>query len=130
MRRLPLYATDSMIFEALKDFIGLLVEKKYSEAYDFLFHPPVYDWFSHSERIKSAIDDYLHDNHKMTPIDEAAGICREECEYGTAREDGNGEGTAWFALPVDGEWSDLMATFQIQIVEEALVLSLDDIHVP
>lgn len=130
MRRLPLYATDTIIIEAIKEFIGLLAEEQYGGACDFLFHPPTYDWFSSPEQIKSALYEYLHDRHRITPIEEATGICREECEYGTCREDGNVEGTAWFALPVDGIWSDLMATFQVQIIEKALVLSLESIHVP
>ncbi len=35
----------------------------------------------------------------------------------------------WFDLPVNGEWSDLTATFQILRHGDALVLQLEDIHV-
>ncbi|KMW57419.1 hypothetical protein AIOL_002383 [Candidatus Rhodobacter oscarellae] len=34
-----------------------------------------------------------------------------------------------FDLPLDGEWSDLTATFEVMQVKEQFVLVLQDIHV-
>ena len=34
-----------------------------------------------------------------------------------------------FDLPLNGEWSDVTATFNIREVEDAWVLCLEDIHV-
>ena len=38
-------------------------------------------------------------------------------------------GSIRFDLPLDGEWSDLTATFDIVEEEGGLVLRLDDVHV-
>jgi hypothetical protein len=38
-------------------------------------------------------------------------------------------GEVWFDLPLDGSWSDLTATFDLQERGGALVLVLQEIHV-
>ena len=38
-------------------------------------------------------------------------------------------GQVWFDLPLDGEWSDLTATFEIQRAVGGVQLVLNDIHV-
>ena len=127
MKQLPLDATNEMIITIVKEFVGLLVEERYHEAYHFLFHPSTYDGFSSPERIEPAIREYLHEDERLTPIEQATG---EYSQYGACRENGDVEGTAWFALPINGEWTDLMVTFEVLMVEDLLVFSLEDIHVP
>jgi hypothetical protein len=38
-------------------------------------------------------------------------------------------GNVWFDLPLNGEWSDLTATFDLKKLGGNLVLVLDDLHV-
>ncbi|MFT4182942.1 MAG: hypothetical protein QM636_13610 [Rhizobium sp.] len=47
----------------------------------------------------------------------------------SASLDGAEDISVWFDLPLDGYWSDLTATFDLKREGDALLLSLDDIHV-
>ena len=70
-----------------------------------------------------------HD-HRVTSTALAAGgrTPTHEVERYEARA-GDRVGHVWFDLPLDGEWSDLTATFDIERRAGRLVLVLDDVHV-
>ncbi|MEO6458636.1 MAG: hypothetical protein ABIO92_10270, partial [Chloroflexia bacterium] len=38
-------------------------------------------------------------------------------------------GDVWYDLPLNGEWSDLTATFRLYQIEDGLVMALEDVHV-
>src|SRR5262249_51684949 len=38
-------------------------------------------------------------------------------------------GEVWFDLPLNGQWSDLTATFRIERRSDGIALTLDDVHV-
>lgn len=38
MKRLPLEASDQEILDAVREWAGLLIEERYSDAYEFLYH--------------------------------------------------------------------------------------------
>ncbi len=62
----------------------------------------------------------------MTPLEVAVGgpVPRHEVD-----RDGADRGFIWFDLPLNGEWSDLTATFWFMPSDDGTVIALDDLHV-
>ena len=38
MKTLPLEASDQEILDAVREWVGLLIEERYTDAYEFLYH--------------------------------------------------------------------------------------------
>lgn len=141
MKLLPLNANDHEILDIAKEWVAALAKEDYQTAFDLTGHDPYYRWTP--ALIKSVINGYglpepRRDGKvfRITPIEEAKGEITplHKVEYFEDPEDieETGEtaiGEVWFDLPLNGEWSDLTATFQIRRNKQNILLVLNDIHV-
>lgn len=134
-------STDAEILDAVRAFVELLAEEKYSDAYEQFL--PASDRELTPEVIKALIEGYgyaepVEDNDEpplrvtsLSQMKESEPKDRQQIEwfgFHTAR-DPRILGAAYYDLPINGEWSDLTAIFDIIKVEGGIALSLDDIHV-
>lgn len=131
MKRLPLNADDATILAAVRDWIALLVDGRYQDAYDYLAHAEGEDWTP--QLIETVIRNYgsvepLGDGetYRVTPPETATGGPAPRHE--ATRFDGV-RGYVWFDLALNGKWSDLTATLSFDRDSDTLVLTLDNIHV-
>lgn len=140
MTELPLDATDEQILNLVHQWVDLLAQERYDDAYALTAHDSYYEWTP--GLMEAVITGYGLPEpasngqiYRVTPEGTAAGgpIPRHEVD----RYDGGliaqtGEyrvGNVWFDLPLNGEWSDLTATFALNVRNDRLVLVLKDIHV-
>jgi hypothetical protein len=137
MIRLPRNASDEQILDVIRAWVELLAQERYEEAFQMLLYHPAEHWSP--ELIKTIITNYgfiepredgatfkvtsLKDNPEGQPFHGVEW-------YG---DDPNGPteylGMAAFILPLNGEWSDVTAMFDIVEEDGELGLELDDIHV-
>ena len=136
----PLNATDEQLLMAVDHWIGLLAEERYEEAFKLLYlNSPLDDGWS-PDLIRALVQNYgisepCRDGkvHRVTPIAQTSGGRPNPCRMVFRYDDDNGakglEGYIHFDLPLDGEWSDVTASFDIWRIEDKLVLHLEDMHV-
>jgi len=133
--RLPREATDEEILALVGQWVELLAQGNYGAAYDVTAHEPYYQWTP--ELMRQTIEGYgFAEPHpagpfRITSFASAKGgpKPRHRVErFETAQEDGR-IGYVLFDLPLNGQWSDLTATFGVYRYEDRVVLSLNEIHV-
>jgi hypothetical protein len=133
--RLSVSATDQEILTAARDWADALAAQDYERAYGMTAHDSHYAWSA--SLIRDVIEGYgLPERHpagpfRVTPLEDAKGGPRPRHEvkrYDQAAPDG-AVAEVWFDLPLNGEWSDLTATFAVCQVGDDLVLCLNEIHV-
>ena len=137
MIRLPRNATDEQILDVVRQWVELLAQEKYEEAFRMLRYRPTELWSP--ELIKTVIANYgfiepREDGatFKVTSLkDDPEGQVFHGVEWYGDDPNRPAEylGMAMFTLPLNGEWSDVTAMFDIVEEDGALVLELDDIHV-
>ncbi len=140
--KLALDATPTEILKTVQAWVKLLEQEDYQNAYAFTEHDEYYQWTP--DLIKEVIYGYglpePHPNgevYKVTAVDPASTVDSEpnhEVNYyeePLPYEEKEAEiiGQVWYDLPLNGEWSDLTATFQILKRETYLTLELAEIHV-
>jgi hypothetical protein len=131
-------STDDEILNAIRHFVELLAEEKYSEVYEKFLPAP--DRQLTPEVIKALIEGYgfaepVEENDE--PPLHVTSLCqmtepepkgRQQVDWFSAKDE-RILGGAYYDLPLNGEWSDLTAIFDIIKVPDGIALSLDDIHV-
>jgi len=130
---LSINSTDEEILNHIEEWVSDLAAEDYESAYKRTKHDPYYEWTP--ELIKKVINGYgLPEPHpsgvtfKVTPVKEAKGETpRQEVDRGPY--DGNRFGYVYYDLPLDGEWSDLTASFRLEKQDKILVITLEEIHV-
>ena len=130
---LSVNSTDEEILSHIEEWVSALAEEDYESAYKRTKHDPYYEWTP--ELIKNVINGYgLPEPHpsgetfKVTPIKEAKGETpRQEVDRGPY--DGDRFGYVYYDLPLNGEWSDLTASFRLEKQDKDLVITLEEIHV-
>ena len=130
---LSINSTDEEILNHIEDWVSDLAAEDYESAYKRTKHDPYYEWTP--ELIKNVINGYgLPEPHpsgetfKVTPVKEAKGEApRQEVDRGPY--DGNKFGYVYYDLPLNGEWSDLTASFRLEKQDKNLVITLEEIHV-
>ncbi|MDQ3755574.1 MAG: hypothetical protein M3371_12690 [Acidobacteriota bacterium] len=137
MIRLPRNATDEQILDVVCTWVELLAQEKYEEAFQMLRYHSAEHWSP--ELIKTVISNYgfiepLEHGaiFKVTSLkDDPEGQAFHEVEWYGDDPNRPAEylGMAAFTLPLNGEWCDVTAMFDIVEEDGALVLELDDIHV-
>lgn len=139
MKTLPASATDEQILQIARDWAEALAHDDYQAAFEMTAHDPYYKWTP--DLMRTVIQNYgsidpLADGAicRVTPLDTAKGgpIPRHVVERRPGSADTQGThqiGSIMFDLPLDGEWSDLTATFGIQSSDDTLHLVLNEIHV-
>jgi hypothetical protein len=141
MITLPANATDEEILDVVRKWASALARQDYEAAFAMTTHDPYYRWTP--DLIKAVIQGYGLPEPRwdgkifqVTPIETAVGgpPPRHEVEYfeqpRPISETGQmAVGEVWFDLPLNGEWSDLTATFEICRSNDCTVLILNEIHV-
>ncbi|MBT3378971.1 MAG: hypothetical protein HN742_38180 [Lentisphaerae bacterium] len=140
MMMLPANATDERMLDLVRDWVDALVKEDYEAAFAMTAHDPYYKWTP--VLMQSVIHGYgLPEPRgdgkvfRVTPMDSASGQRpRHEVEYfdeprPVTDTDQSVVGEVWFDLPLNGEWSDLTATFQVRRSTNYTVLVLNEIHV-
>ena|ERR1041385_820662 len=132
MIQLPPSATDEQIVAAVSDWVGLLAADRYEEACAVVKHADDDHWTP--DLMRSIIRNYgfleARKDGKtfcVTHLDERAtkgNRRRPRVEWYDARR-----GTAYFDLPLNGEWSDLTAIMDVLKEDGGISLTLSDIHV-
>ena len=132
---LPKDATDEDIINVVRDFVNLLAKERYVEAFEMMYRNSK-DEMS-PELIKRLIEGYGFDE-SVKDVFRVASLEKmknQEPEFQIDwLESVKGEkprdiGTIHYDLPINGEWSDLTAIFDVYELENGIALSLYDIHV-
>ncbi len=125
---LPLNASDSQILDAVQDWAACLVAENYGEALALIDARP--HWTP--ELLRTVITNYgsiepMRDGSKyrVTPLSTAHGGPTPRHEVDRAHD----RISVWYDLPLNGEWSDLTAIFDVIKKENVLSLMLVDVHV-
>lgn len=138
LARLSADASDEEILAAVRRWCDALAAEDYEGAFAMVLAPK---WTADLlERTVAGYGDPedTEDQHKVTPLGSARyrpgdepvnnPWPRHEVDRDTGW-DGQEHISVWFDLPLDGYWSDLTATFDVDPLENGLVLVLDMIHV-
>lgn len=126
IRTLPKNASDEQILSLVSEWVGLLAAEDYSGALEIVRSGP--QWTPDLlARVITNWGDSSVESRGPTRV------TREADADGTPTRSvdrfANGLVRVWYDLPLDGEWSDLTATFEVQEEEEGLVLVLSDVHI-
>ncbi|HEY1341314.1 MAG TPA: hypothetical protein VGF59_27580 [Bryobacteraceae bacterium] len=126
--RLPPDAADSQILDAVRAWVVALAAEDYAGALVLVEAGP--HWTP--ELLRTVIANYgsiepMRDGstYRVTPPGSARG--GPPPRHAVARA--GDRISVWFDLPLNGEWSDLTATFDVVRRHGGLVLVLDDVHV-
>lgn len=139
MVRLPLNATDEEILAVCREWLRRAARDDYEAAASLLYAPP-------NEHVPAAADvrtlvrnygawEPSERHWRITPPEDASRtplppeIDRRRSEHLAAKKPGY-TGSVWFPVPLNGEWSDLVVTFDLRELGDCLVLSLVDVDVP
>ena len=125
--------SDEEIIRHIETWIGKLADEDYVSAYNLVSHDPYYNWSP--SLIEKVINGYgLPEPHpggeafKVTPISTALG---KEPTREVARNSYNDNriGYVLYELPLNGEWSDLCASFRLEKNKAGVEVILEEIHV-
>lgn len=132
--------SDEDILDAVRTWVRLLAAERYEEAYQYTYQDPYFEWSP--EMIKSVVYGYglpYEDGEevfKVTPLElavESNGAPYAEVFFHMPRKHRIDQALVvaeiWFALPLNGVWSDLTATFNVLFMPECVSLELQEIHV-
>ena len=131
----PKTASDEHLLNGVKKWVELLAEDRFADAFDLTGHYRHCSWTP--ELIRSVIAGYglPHETgehvYRISKIPEAIDgrSPRWKVDRWRDAEPDNRVGFISMDRPLDGEWSDLTATFEIAQLRGRLVLVLNDIHV-
>jgi len=157
LKKLAADVGDEELLRAVGEWLALLAEERYQDAYDFLYHPemPVLAVNDLSaDDIRNVVTTYgWGEPHpdgpfKVTPVETALphefpphqDVHRSEqplegawdatlVQYGGTPSGANWVGMLLFDVPLNGTWSDLTAIFKIVLYDGATVLALENIDV-
>ena len=126
-------ATDQEILSFIETWVNCLAREDYEGAYAHTKHDSYYEWSP--KLIEAVINGYgLPEPH---PSGEVFKVTSPEAAEGTSGQQvidrGVGPegclGYAYYDLPLNGEWSDLTASFRLENRGEELNVILEEIHV-
>jgi hypothetical protein len=139
MMKLQPSATDEELLRVIESWVELLAMGRFDEAFSQILCCSDVGWTP--ELIRTVITNYGSPEprrdgkvFRVTPIlREHSSGDRYFYEVERYGDDPNRPqeyiGAVAYNLPLNGEWSDLTVMFDLILVDDALVLSLDDIHV-
>lgn len=124
------------------EWVDLLARDRYEEAFDLLYHPTNEEWTP--EIMRQLVANYgslqpFHDGRtfRITPPSSAVlGADRTNttqeicwCDEGERERRPQQAGFLDFDVPLNGQWSDLTLTFNVNEQPSGYVLELTGIHV-
>ena len=133
--RVKASASNQEILGVARDWAHALAAQDYERAYGMTGHDPYYAWSA--GLMRQVIEGYGHpESHpagpfRVTPLADAKGGSRPRHtvrRHKKKKPDG-AIAEVWFDLPLNGEWSDLTATFAVHPLGDELILCLNEIHV-
>jgi hypothetical protein len=133
MIRLPKQASDEQIFDLLREWVEVLAQGRYDEAFQMLRHPQNNRWSP--QLIQTVIENYgsvePRQNGAKFRVTSISGKPTYDIEWYDDDPNRPQEyiGCCCIDLPLNGERSDLTAIFNIVEFGAERVLELDDIHV-
>lgn len=134
-RRLPLAASDNDVLVVVEDWIDLIAEDRFEDAFCLSAHHPEQGWTP--QLMQEVIAGYgLPDPHpdgpfSVTPRHQATGTPFNKDVsriWEPVGQDGH-VAVIWHDLPLNGVWSDLTVAFLLLRRPEAEYLILEEIHV-
>ena len=140
MVRLPLNCSDVEILAVAEEWTNRLAAEDYAGAWDMLLHRPGEVWAPTPEKIRERIVNcgcetpVEGEPPRVTPTATATGtpwrwlpsLTRTELPP----ERPGPRGRLDWELPLNGEWSDLVASFDLEMYDGALVFVLAALRVP
>lgn len=139
MKKLPLNANKEMLIATVEEWVDLLVAKKYQEALEFIYPIPYPEW--DAQYLENWIRNYGFDQPlkdgstvEITSRHGAKGkqYNRDFEAYAPHIDEVTGlevVGMVHYDVPLNGEWSDLTAQFNVCKLEGGLVLDMYGFHV-
>jgi hypothetical protein len=137
MIRFPKQTTDEQIFDLIREWVEVLAQERYDDAFQMVRHSQDNHWSP--QLIQTVIENYgsiepRKDGAKfrVTSISSnPVGNPIYEIEWYVDDPNKPQEyvGEVAFDLPLNEKWSDLTVVFHIVEVDSELTLELDDIHV-
>ena len=125
--------TDAEILMVVESWVDDLTREDYATAYSRTEHDPYYAWTP--DLIRAVIEGYGHPEphpcgevFKVTPRQSAKGRQYNRLVERTDIPDSS-IAEVRYDLPLNDEWSDLTATFRIEMRDVAAVIILEEIHV-
>jgi hypothetical protein len=132
MKTLPAEASDEEILDAVREWVRLLAEERYEEAYHFFVLTELNPWHWSPQLLKTLIQTHgFYDKQELstvTPVEKTTGGL-EPAHAVHRYNDGERRGYIWFDLPLNGKWSDLTAVLTFRVNNERLVIELESIEV-
>ncbi|MDN2678444.1 hypothetical protein [Janthinobacterium sp. SUN033] len=132
---LPSAPSDTQILDIIDAWIADLARGDYACAHARTAHDAYYGWTP--TLLRAVIEGYGSPQpyadgtvYRVTPAAQASGAPHERCVERPASEDGGVPiAEARHALPLNGAWSDLTATFRVEGTALGATLVLQEIHV-
>jgi len=139
----PTNATGNAILEGIKQWVVVLEQERYVDAVRWLYRPPTSGTIWTPALLESLVTNYGlmeprpdGETYRVTPHDTAKsrgdGHPYRDINWfppGSAQVNRGVVAAATFDLPLNGEWSDVSATFLIHKVNDRLLVELEDMHV-
>jgi hypothetical protein len=140
MIRLSRNATDQEILDVVRQWVSALAREDFGAAYGMTYHDSDETWTP--QLMRAAVTQYGNPeppenwgSYHVTPW-ETARVDDFQPRHEVTWFGERGAvpsspvlGYVWFDLPLDGQWSDLTATFDIVMLDNELALRLDEMHV-
>lgn len=134
MEILPRDATDDAILAAVRRWIGLVAADDAEAAVRYLYQGEgASSYGASAASLRACVARYQpgeplrQEPARVTPAETAGGPF-DPLEEVFRRDDGTPVSVD-YALPINGEWSELVAFFDLVSVPEGLALSLRDVYV-
>ncbi len=139
MIRIPQLASKHDVLVAVRQWVHSLAVDDYEAAFAQTYHGPTEHWTP--ELMHTIIANYgsptPYEDGQLFHVTPLEGVRAngekptQDVQWLDSVSDRQSPivGRVWFDLPLNGEWSDLTAIFNIRTNDNDLVLELDDIHV-
>ena len=139
MMSIPQPATNDHVLAAVRQWVHRRAVDDYKTAFAQTYHDPADHWTP--ELMRTIIANYgsptpYEDGQTfhVTPLEEVRANDKKPTQDVQWLDSESDEpfpivGYVWFDLPLNGDWSDLTAIFNIRTNGNGLVLELNDIHV-
>ena len=132
---LPAAPSDTQILDIIDAWIADLARGDYACAHARTAHDAYYGWTP--ALLRAVIEGYGSPEayadgsvYRVTPAAQASGAAHERCvERPDCQDGGAALAEARHALPLNGAWSDLTATFRVEGTALGARLVLQEMHV-